>query len=103
MMPGVEPGVVLIILAGAVVLLTAFVLRTRTPAVVGISLLALAGAGFGWGVMMLRPDPSMGEWIAAAGLLAILTPAHVRIVLGRFGPAARGAPIRSFAAPGEHR
>jgi hypothetical protein len=103
MMPGVEPGVVLIVLAVAVMLITAFVLRTRAPAAVGISLLAMAGAGFGWGVMLLLPDPSMGEWIAAAGLLAVLTPAHVRIVLGRFGPAARGAPIRSFAAPGERR
>lgn len=102
-MPGVEPGVALILLAIAVMLLTAFVLRTRAPAVVGISVLALAGAGFGWGVMLLRADPSVGEWIAATGLLAALTPTHVRIVVGRFGPAALGAPIRAFAAPGEHR
>ena len=103
MIPGMEPGLLLILLAVALMLLTAFVLRTRTPAALAISLLALAGAGFGWGVMMLLPDPSVGEWIAAVGLLAVLTPAHVRIVLGRFGPAARGAPIRALAAPGERR
>jgi hypothetical protein len=103
MMPGMEPGLLLILLGVALMLLTAFVLRTRTPGALAISLLALAGAGFGCGVMMLLPDPSVGEWIAAVGLLAVLTPAHVRIVLGRFGPAARGAPIRAFAAPGERR
>lgn len=98
-----EPGVVLILLSVAVMVLTVVALRTRAPAVIGILLLALAGAGFGWGAMMLRPDPSVGEWVAAVGLLAVLTPAHARIVLGRFGPAARGTPIRGFAAPGEHR
>jgi hypothetical protein len=103
MMPGVEPGVVLILMAAGLALLTAFVLRTRVPGVVGILLLAVEGAGFGWGVMLLRPDPSVGEWIAAVGLLAVLTPAHVHVVLGRFGPSARGAPIRALAAPGEPR
>jgi hypothetical protein len=103
MMPGVEPGVVLILVSVATMLLTAFVLRARVPATVGILLLALAGAAFGWGVMLLRPAPSVGEWIAAVGLPAVLTPAHVRIVLGRFGPAARGTPLRALAAPGERR
>ena len=102
-MPGVEPGVVLIALSGAFMLVTAFGLRTRAPALVGILLLALAGTGFGWGVMLLLPDPSAGEWVASVALLAVLTPAHVRIVLGRFGPSARGAPIRALAAPGEKR
>ena len=103
MMPGVEPGVVLILLSVALMLLTAFVLRTRAPGALGISLLALAGAAFGWGMMLLRPDPSVGEWVAAVLLLAVLTPVHVRILLGRFGSAARGAPLRAFAPPGEHR
>jgi hydrogenase/urease accessory protein HupE len=103
MMPGVEPGVVLILVAVGLMLLTAFVLRTRVPGVVGILLLAVAGAGFASGVMLLRPDPSVGEWIAGVVLLAVLTPTHVRVVLGHFGTSARGAPIRALAAPGEPR
>jgi hypothetical protein len=101
-MPGVGPGVILIT-SIALMAVTAFVLRTRVPAVVGVLLLAAAGGAFGWGVLLLQPDPSVGEAIATVGLLAVLTPAHVRIVLGRFGPGARGAPIRALAAPGERR
>jgi hypothetical protein len=99
----VEPGAILIAIASAVMLVTAFALRTRAPAIVGISLLALAGGAFAWGVMLLQPDPSVGEWVAAVAILSVLTPAHVRIVLGRFGPAARGTPVRALAAPGEKR
>ena len=96
-------GVVLLVTSSALMALTAFVLRTRVPAAVGVLLLAAAGGAFGWGVLLLQPEPSVGESVAAVGLLTILTPAHVRIVLGRFGPSARGAPIRALAAPGERR
>ena len=96
-------GVVLLVTSSALMALTAFVLRTRVPAAMGVLLLAAAGGAFGWGVLLLQPDPSVGESVAAVGLLTILTPAHVRIVLGWFGPSARGAPIRALAAPGERR
>jgi hypothetical protein len=99
----VEPGAILIAASAVVMLVTAFVLRTRAPALVGIALLALAGGAFAWGVMLLQPDPSVGEWVAGVVILSVLTPAHVRILLGRFGPSARGAPIRALAAPGEKR
>jgi hypothetical protein len=99
----VEAGAILIALTSALMLVTAFGLRTRAPALVSIVLLAVAGGGFAWGVMLLQPDPSVGEWIAAVAILSVLVPAHVRIVLGRFGPSARGAPIRALAAPGEKR
>jgi hypothetical protein len=99
----VEPGAILISVSSAVMLVTALALRTRVPAAAGIALLSLAGGAFGWGVMLLQPDPSVGEWVAAVTILSVLTPAHVRIVLGRFGPSARGAPIRALAAPGEKR
>ncbi len=69
--------------------LAAFVLRERAPAPVTAAVLAAAGAGVGWGGMLLRPDPSAGEVLAAVVLLAVLVPAHVRIVLGRFGPPAQ--------------
>jgi hypothetical protein len=105
MMPGVDPapGVIVLVSASALMVLAAFVLRTRVPAAVGVFLLAAAGGAFGWGILHLQPNPSVGESIAAVGLLAVLTPAHVRIVFGRYGPAAREASIRALAAPGERR
>jgi hypothetical protein len=76
-----------------------FVLRTRLPAAVVLVLLAASGAGVGWGGMLLQPDPSAVESILAVALMAVLVPAHVRIVVGRFGPAARGQGIRALADP----
>jgi nucleoside recognition membrane protein YjiH len=103
MMPGVEVAPGVIVSSVALMALTAFVLRTRVPAAVGVLLLAVAGGAFAWGVLLLQPDPSVGESVAAVALLSVLTPAHVRIVLGPYGPVARGAPIRALAAPGERR
>ena len=51
-----------------------------------LAVLALAGAGIGWGAMLIQPDPSAGEFAAAIVILGVLIPAHVRIVLGPFGP-----------------
>lgn len=92
----------IIVAAAAVALLTAFVLRTRIPAPLVTLTLAVAGGALGWGGMLLRPDPSAGEFIAAVALLTVLIPAHVRIVLGRFGPRAAAEPspaARSDAEP----
>jgi hypothetical protein len=36
--------------------------------------------------MLIQADPSIGEFVAAVAMLAGLVPAHVRIVLGPFGP-----------------
>jgi hypothetical protein len=78
--------------AAAVALLTAFLLRTRIPAPLVTVALTVAGGALGWGGMLMRPDPSLGEFVAAVVLLAVLVPAHVRIVLGRFGPRAATDP-----------
>jgi hypothetical protein len=86
----VDPGVWIVASAVAVGLVTAFLLRTRLPAVLVAAILAAVGAGLGWGAMLIRDDPSDWEFVAAVALLAILVPAHVRIVLGRFGPSAAG-------------
>lgn len=72
--------------AASLGLAVALLLRSRLPAVAVLVILAAAGAGIGWGGMLIQPDPSIGELVAAVGLLAILVPAHVRIVLGPFGP-----------------
>jgi hypothetical protein len=87
--------------SAALALLTAFLLRTRLPVQVVTVVLAVTGAGLGWGGMLLRPDASVGEIVAAVVLLAVLVPAHVRIVLGRFGPrgSAEGTPAAAMEGP----
>lgn len=65
---------------------TALFFRRRLAAPAVLVILALAGAGIGYGGMLLQPDPSAGELAAAVAMLAVLVPAHVRIVLGPFGP-----------------
>jgi hypothetical protein len=82
----VDPGAWLVLAAVAVGLATTFLLRTRLPGPVVMLLLSASGAAVGWGGMLLRPDPSVGEFVAAVVALAVMVPAHVRIVLGRFGP-----------------
>ena len=92
-------GTWLVVISACLAVFTAFVLRTRVAAMLGVALLAAAGAGVGWGGMLLQPDPSGFEFVLAIALLALLVPAHVRIVLGRFGPSARGEPIRAMTDP----
>jgi hypothetical protein len=92
-------GAWIVVASAVLALLTAFVLRPRLPAVAVATLLAAAGAGVGWGGMLLQPDPSAFEIVLTVALLAFLFPAHVRIVLGRFGPSARGEGIRAMTDP----
>jgi hypothetical protein len=80
---------------------TAIFLRTRAPAWLVLALLVGAGAGIGWGGMLIRPDPSAGEFVLAVVALAALIPGHVRIVIGPFGPRARGLPWRAAATTEE--
>lgn len=89
------------IVAGSatVAVVTGFVLRTRLPAGVVLVVLAAAGAGIGWEGILLQPDPSTVEVVLSVVGMAILVPVHVRIVIGRFGPAARGEGIRALSDP----
>jgi hypothetical protein len=84
----VNAGGWIVAVSGAVALLAAFVLRVRLPGWLVLAILAGCGAGIAWGGMLLRPDPSTAEVVAAVAALGILVPAHVRIVLGPFGPPA---------------
>ena len=84
--PFVSLGESLIVVSAAGGLVTAFLLRTRMPAMVVAAVLTLAGVGLGWGGMLVQPDPSIGEVVVAVAMLAFLVPAHVRIVVGPFGP-----------------
>jgi hypothetical protein len=92
-------GWAIVAVSAAAAAITGFALRTRIPAVLVTVVLAGAGAGLGWGGMLLQADPSTGEVILTVALMAVLVPAHVRIVLGRFGPAGRGQGIRAMADP----
>jgi hypothetical protein len=82
----VSAGAGIVVASVAVGLVMAFVLRNLLPATVVSLALAVCGAGIAWGGMLLRPDPPAGEVVAAVVVLAALVPAHVRIVLGPFGP-----------------
>jgi hypothetical protein len=84
----VDPAAWLVLAAVALGLATTFLLRTRLPGPAVLFLLSASGAAAGWGGMLLRPDPSVGEFVSAVVALAVMVPAHVRIVLGRFGPRA---------------
>lgn len=76
-----------IVIASVVIGLTvAFVLRNRLPAPLVAAVLAACGTGIAWGGMLGRDEPPIGEVVAAVVLLGALVPAHVRIVLGPFGP-----------------
>ena len=79
-------GAWIVIAAVVVGLLLAFVLRLALPAPVVAAGLAACGAGIAWGGMLLRDDPPVAEVVAAVFVLGALVPAHVRIVLGPFGP-----------------
>jgi len=89
----------IVVLGAVLAVVTGFVLRTRMPAAVVAGLLIVAGAGVGWGIVLLQPDPTVAESILAVLVMAVLVPTHVRIVLGRFGPAGRGQGIRAMADP----
>lgn len=82
----VTAGAWIVVASVAVGLVVAFVLRNVLPAAVVALALAACGAGIAWGGMLLRSDPPTGEVVAAVIVLAGLVPAHVRIVLGPFGP-----------------
>jgi SHS2 domain-containing protein len=91
----VEPGVWVVVLSGLVGSVTAFVLRTRVPGWAVAALLVASGAALGWGGILLRDDPGIGEIVFVAAAMSVLVPVHVRIVLGPFGP--RGhSPVPRF-------
>lgn len=79
-------GAWIVVASVAVGLLVAFVFRTVLPAAVVVVVLAACGAGIAWGGMLMRTDPPTAQVVAAVVIQAGLVPAHVRIVLGPFGP-----------------
>lgn len=93
--PDYAVPVALVAVSAAVALAIAFVGRTRLTASVAFLLLALCGAGIGLGAGAIEflssrgyprePGAEYTQWAIATILLAVLTPLHVRVVLGPFG------------------
>jgi hypothetical protein len=79
-------GIALIVAGGAVGFLTAFLLRTRAPAVMVASILTGCGLALGAGALLVQDHVSRTNWVLTLALIAFLVPAHVWIVLGPFGP-----------------
>lgn len=80
-----DAGVAVVLVAALVAAVTAFVLRPRLPAVLTVPLMTLSSATLAWGGMLLREDPAAAEVVLAVLAMAVLGPAHVRIVLGPYG------------------
>jgi hypothetical protein len=72
--------------AAALLLLTAFPLRTRLPHPVLDVLLAVGGAGIGVGGLLLLSDVELASWVVAPILLAMAAVAHVRVLFAGQGP-----------------
>jgi hypothetical protein len=82
-------GIVLLIAAGAVGVLTATVLKPRVPPLVAMALLAVVGACLGAGALLVQDDPvNAVNWAATLLVGALFLPAHVWVA---FGPPRAGA------------
>lgn len=64
-------------------LLVAFVLWRRLPAAALFVSLAACGALVGVGALLVQDRSGPGDWAIAPIALAVLTPIHARLVLGR--------------------
>jgi len=84
-------GIALIVASTALLLALGFPLRRRVPVAVGMAGAALAGAGLAAGSLLVQPHASAADWLVAVPAMALLAPAHIRIVLGRFGRAGKGS------------
>lgn len=91
---GITASVAMIVFFAMSALLLAFVGRTRLPPAVMWVLLALCGAGIGFGAGALERVTFSGvlntteqgrEWLGAILILAVLTPLHARVVFGPLG------------------
>jgi hypothetical protein len=79
-------GWAVIAASAALLLATAFVVRTRIATAAFDGLLAAAGAGLAVGGLLLVDDVETGSWIVAPVALAVLTVVHVRAMFAGSGP-----------------
>ncbi|HEX9123025.1 MAG TPA: hypothetical protein VF984_06645 [Actinomycetota bacterium] len=83
-------GIGLIAGGAAVGLFTASVLWHRLPATAGVAVAATSGAAVGAGALLVERGGGAGDWALAVGVLAVLTPVHLWVLLGRPGVGERG-------------
>jgi len=79
-------GVLILVTAGALGLVTTFRLRTRLPRLVTDGLIALVGAAMGVGGLAFVRDVGVASWLAAPAALAVVALLHVRALFARGGP-----------------
>ena len=79
-------GVATIVGAGALGLLTVFVLWRRLPAAAAFAVIAACGVGVAVGGLLVQDDVGPASWVVAVVVLGVLTPVHARLV---FGPPGR--------------
>ena len=84
MHPGV--GIALIVVSSLIGLVFAFVVRRKAPATFVAAVLAGCGLTLGIGSLLVLRHVSATNWTLTLVLMMILVPAHVRVVLGPFGP-----------------
>jgi hypothetical protein len=91
-------GIGLIVAGGLLALAVAFLLRTRLPGRAVFALGAAAGVAIGTGALLVQSHVSVAEWTLTLAAMFLLGPAHIRIVMGPFGPPRRAARAASRAA-----
>ncbi|MDP9340983.1 MAG: hypothetical protein M3Q23_02505 [Actinomycetota bacterium] len=79
-------GVALIAAGGLLVLAVAFVLRRRLPGRAVFGLAAAASLAIGAGSLLVQSNVSAAEWALTLAAMFLLGPAHIRVVMGPFGP-----------------
>lgn len=72
--------------SAALVLWTTFELRPQLPEGLCTVLLAIGGAGLGFGGLLFVHDVDAASWVVAPAALAVLVPAHVRVLFAGEGP-----------------
>jgi len=88
-MSDVSTGIGLIAAGAALVLLAAFVLRTRISRAYTMAVLAGAGVVLGTGALLVQPgQANLLNWGVTVLVMAVMAPVHVHLV---FGPPRHGA------------
>lgn len=88
-------GIVSIVVAGAVGLVTVFVLWRRWPAPAVLAVSASCGVAIAAGGILVQEDAGVASWVVALTALGVLAPVHARLLFGPPGPAGWLPPGRS--------
>jgi hypothetical protein len=93
------------LIAGGVVagLWTASSLWGTGPARVSVGMAAASGAAVGAGALLVQDRGAIGDWIVAVGGLAMLTPVHLRVLLGRTDDGHEGARVVAERVPAAYK